>query len=219
MVRISCDLPSLWREAEVKLAMAQAEFLHPWNMEEIMRRVHDAQGVVDDALRRRSVPPDLTSEFVPPAINTEFVIPQFREKGESEYFYTETREIYGGQWALKIFPSGHRDGHGTHLYVFVEMRSGVPGTYGYELEIKSRDESKQRMAFSKFVPGVTWGWNKADSITHINTSCLTDSGELIFRLAVTPQMDYRALALDTRSQMHALRAEYNALKAASLAGS
>jgi hypothetical protein len=210
-VKISRDLPGFWRDAEGKLAMAQAEFLQPWNLEEIMKRVQDSREFVEDAMLRRRVAPDLTSEYVPPVVTTKFVFAELSERDEVDHFFTEPREIYGSQWRLKIFPRGHMDGEGTHVAVFVEMESGVPGVYGYGLEITAHGESKLRKARSVFTPGVTWGWNRAVLIEHVHRQGLMESEALRIRLDISPQ-NYRELALATRAQMQALRTEYKAMK-------
>lgn len=169
--------------------------------------------------------PTPQDEYIPPYIETTFELTKFREsieRGQREpsfYFFTNDVKIYGCSWRLKVYPWGNRNGEGTHVSIFLELRkaNNGGGNYVYKTEIFSSniDESPiVRQYESHFQVNDSWGWNKAISIDRVlHHDFLDEAGSLIVHLKIRPATYHQAY-VDLRGAIKAKKRKIEELKRA-----
>ena len=169
--------------------------------------------------------PDPTpqNEFIPPYVETTFELTKFREsieRGKREpsfYFFTNDVKIYGCSWRLKVYPWGNKNGEGTHVSLFLELRkaNNGGGDYVYKTEIFSSDINESpivREYQSRFQVNDSWGWNKAISIDRVlHHDFLDEDGSLVVHLKIRPATYYQAY-VDLHDAIKAKKSKMHVLK-------
>lgn len=130
--------------------------------------------------------------MIPEYHSRTFIIKNFSIHQENlEPIYSQTLEINGLIWRLKVYPYGNGSVRGTYLSVFLELIHGLNETYKYEYRIEmihqlSNDLTKNilREFSSNFDIGECWGYNKFFLLNHLRTEGFLDNDTLILRFQV-----------------------------------
>lgn len=114
------------------------------------------------------VPPDFCSELVPGYESDTFTLLKFSQlRQRADPVYSNSLNISGFSWRLKIYPDGNGVVRGNYLSVFLELSAGITETSKYEYRIEmvhlaSGDPTKNivREFASEFDVGECWGYNR-----------------------------------------------------------
>ncbi|XP_077976484.1 uncharacterized protein LOC120333595 isoform X1 [Styela clava] len=115
------------------------------------------------------VPPDFSSELVPNYELSTFTLIKFSQlRQRADPVYSNSLNISGLSWRLKIYPDGNGVVRGNYLSVFLELSSGISETSKYEYRIEmvhlasGGDPTKNivREFASEFDVGECWGYNR-----------------------------------------------------------
>lgn len=189
-------------EGERLLKSADAKQL---DLEKMITKVKEMKERIDE-LRLPIPDPTPHYELMPPYVETVFELPMFRDALEyvhqnpsKPFLFTDPVEIYGNLWRLKVYPNGNKNGEGTHVSIFLELKrtDNNDGIYVYyKTEIFSTDPAEMpvvREYESKFILDDSWGWNKAISLDRVlNHGFLAPNGSLIVHVKLRPSTYYQA---------------------------
>jgi hypothetical protein len=189
----------------------------------ILAEIQRTRAEIDDAIKPIP-PPEPQNEILPPFSRGTFVVRNLRqaiEAGRDQTppvcIYTESQQIYGTLWRLKIYPFGSTNRRSTHVSVFVEMSRGssVKAPYTYRIEITSSDPMENpvnREFRSEFALNASWGWNKAILIEKVTEhGFLNEDGDLTIVLSLKPET-YSQACREMRIALVEEKVRYKALK-------
>jgi tripartite motif-containing protein 37 len=136
----------------------------------------------------------LFSEIFPEYHSRIFIIKNFSILQQNiDPVYSQSLDINGLTWRLKVYPDGNGTVRGNYLSVFLELTNGLNGSSKYEYRIEmmhrlGKDPTKNiiREFASDFEVGECWGYNKFFLLSALITEGFIDDDMLILRFQVRP---------------------------------
>jgi hypothetical protein len=133
------------------------------------------------------------NDLVPSFSTTRIRFKRFLTTNDSSAILSDTAELDGNEWGIKLFPFGNTDRPSAHSALFIELLQGFqgPASVYYRIEIVASRPGMPNVIHefsttAKF--GQSWGWKKFHPWADLQSpDYIDDSGDITMIFGVHPE--------------------------------